>query len=610
MNCPRCKATLGEKGVYCPQCGLNLMNWFMKMEESPGEVDAALESPDTEGKSSSGSVSSEPEEKDGQDQDISQESGADFGDAAYADPYQNLYQDPYQSPYQAPYGDPYGGFGTDSYDDPYKNITGKSEEDEADADSSSETPDNPDHPDQNTSEEETANKEQNKKRNKKERTKQQGPENGKPSKSKESDSSGKSGDAQKAKESKGSQEGKDSRELKDKKEKPEQKPEQKTEQKEQKKTEPPKPSEEKKDSVPSKPKKEKKSKGGKFFILLLLAVCVGAGYWLGKGKPDSSGQTATTAQDIGQTSEAQTPESRQSEENTAPEVEPTAIPTPEPALTWQGEVTREAQESVMDAGTWLDRNHMASLMDASNARYGLYVMDLTNCTYYNIGEAETPLPASALIGIPIMFTIAEGVSVNTLSMDDLVCFTYTFVNGRGNLKANQNGQYFSLGEMLKEALLYSDNNALNSLIDFLTLDRINTTCHQYGFDSVDMQRKLMTENSSLENYISPKDAAMMLNAIYQDNFTEIDSFFLKNYFMLSPGDSANKGMYPACGNSNVFLNLNGITETRYNEVGLVVNGEEVFIMAAMTVDGKQETSAPCVTNEAKYILDNLKVGER
>lgn len=349
-------------------------------------------------------------------------------------------------------------------------------------------------------------------------------------------------------------------------------------------------------------------------MVVLLAVGVGVGYWMGQEKADNAPQIAKTADNNGQASDTPTaePQEKQQEIVTPTEAipDPTATPTPEPELMWQGEVSRVEQESVMVKGTWLDRNHMTSLMDASGARYGLYVMDLTNHTYYDIGEAETPLPASALIGIPIMYTIAEGVSTNAFSMTDPVLFTYTFANGRGNIKANQNGQYFALGDMLKEALLYSDNNALNSLIDFLTLDRINSICHEYGFDSVDMQRKLMTEQSSLENYISPKDAAMMLNAIYQNNFTEIDRSFLMNYYMLVPGDSANKGMYPACGKCDVFLNLNGITETRYNEVGLVVNGEEVFIMAAMTVDGKQETSAPCVTNEAQYVLENLKVGER
>ncbi len=63
--------------------------------------------------------------------------------------------------------------------------------------------------------------------------------------------------------------------------------------------------------------------------------------------------------------------------------------------------------------------------------------------------------------------------------------------------------------------------------------------------AVDLQRAIMNGTSSQENYISARDAAMMLNAIYQDNFDEIDSNFLRLYFRISASDTANKGMYPA-----------------------------------------------------------------
>ena len=102
----------------------------------------------------------------------------------------------------------------------------------------------------------------------------------------------------------------------------------------------------------------------------------------------------------------------------------------------------------MKEGTWLDRNYMTSLMDASGARYGVYVMDLTNYTNYAIGEADTPLPASALIGIPIAYTIAEGIDRGGYSMDTLIRFSYTFQNGRGGYTAQQNGQMLTIRELL------------------------------------------------------------------------------------------------------------------------------------------------------------------
>lgn len=578
MNCPRCNTKLGEDDVYCPECGLSLMDWFMKddfdteKKEEPlkDEEDIVEETEENKELEETGKVF-EDKPYNGMDSD---NINSEWNQAPFGDLYGDMSNNPYQ--------DPFGGFGYGIDDDPYKNILRGNK--------SNPPSDIQDDPYKKNSEETVSDKNQILKTN---------------------DTAAQIDQV--------NTESKDKTEAK-KTEKPEKPSELKKEVDLQNSVK------QKQNTESPKSEKEKKRKGKKLWTLFVLAACLGVGYWFGQeGREQLHKASISNVNENVRTEEQNMKEVKQKEteeavvtpaeeilpETTAaPTSTPIPTPTPEPVLTWQGEVTRENQESVMAEGTWLDRNYMKSLMDASNARYGLYVMDLTNYTNYAIGEAKTPLPASALIGIPIMYTIAEGISTNTYSMDNPVLFTYTFANGRGNMKSDQNGQYFPLGDLLKEALLYSDNNALNSLIDYLTLDRINNICHQYGFESVDMQRKLMTESTSLENYISPEDAAMMLNAIYQNNFTEIDRSFLINYYKLVPGDAANKGMYPACGNCDVFLNLNGITETRYNEVGLVENGEEVFIMAVMTADGKHETSAPCVTNEASYVLANLQVGKR
>lgn len=549
MKCPRCNSKLGEDDVYCPNCNLSLVDWFMN----------------------------------------------------------NNFQ-------SASYDDPYGGFGNGVYDDPYKNIGKKNRKQQEK------------NPPENAPKEETADKDSRKDITEEESSCKAEPEE----KKSDTDSQEENTADNESRENVQTEEtadrdgqeetASDGDAKKDAQEKPADKDNQKDRQEEKTADKDPKPEVHKETGGGE---TEKSKKGGKFVFLIILLLCLCGGYWAGRTRnadmsspfsvpgSQSSGQTAPTI--TAQTDVTVTAVPTVEPTATAvpePTVTPEPTATPEPELTWEGMVSREQQEGVMEDGTWLDRNHMSGLMDVSYARYGLYLMDLTNYTDYMIGEAEVPLPASALIGIPIMYTIAEGIEANTLSLDDPVQFTYTFANGRGNIKAGQNGQFFTLGDLLKEALLYSDNNALNSLIDYLTLSRINDTCHQYGYDSVDMQRKLMTESSPLDNYISPRDAAMMLNAIYQNNFSGIDRTFLMNYFKLSAADTANKGMYPACRDCNIFLNLNGITETRYNEVGLIENDGEVFILAIMTVDGKNETSAPCVTNAAAYILANLEVGKR
>lgn len=352
-------------------------------------------------------------------------------------------------------------------------------------------------------------------------------------------------------------------------------------------------------------------------IAVILVLGVVLGIYLApkltkdKGSSADAGGNPAAAANTGEQSasgqEAEEPQVAQNEPASQEEHENIGETQPFEVLkSWAGQKNKEQQLAQLSPGTQLDVVYMTSIMDSSQAACGMYILDLTNFEEYDDGSAQEVMPASALIGIPIMYTLAEGFEQGRFSPYDTAIFTYTFPNGRGNMKAEQNGQACALIDLLKEALLYSDNNAINSLIDFLSLDLINSTCRENGFTSVDIQRKLISESSNLENFVSAQDVVLMLNAIYQDNFAEINKAFLEEYFKLSTADTANKGMYPACGSYERLLNLNGITETRYNEVGLVKNGEEVFIMAVLTTNGKQENSAPCVTSLASYVAATLR----
>lgn len=284
---------------------------------------------------------------------------------------------------------------------------------------------------------------------------------------------------------------------------------------------------------------------------------------------------------------------------------PTATPTPTPAPTWAGKTTRDQQQSLLTTGNKLDQSYMSSILNSNAATRAVYVLDVNNMEEYGVENSDTPLPASALIGVPILFTIAEDIENGLISQNTSVTFSYTFEGGRGNLKSSQHGQSFPILQLLSAALLYSDNNALNSLIDYLGLDHINYVCRNAGYTSVDMQRKLMAASSNLENYISAKDAVMMINAIYQNNYSVISRSFLESNFYIAAGDTSNTGMYAAGHRYQTFLNLNGVTDTRYNEIGVFVQGDKVVIACMLTANGNSERSVYMVNDLTSYIVTAL-----
>lgn len=269
-------------------------------------------------------------------------------------------------------------------------------------------------------------------------------------------------------------------------------------------------------------------------------------------------------------------------------------------VSWDGMVTRDQQSALLTGGTRLVQDQMAQYLNANAAKRAVYVLDVTDGQEYGVENSDEGVPASALIAIPIMYTIACDAQNGIHDVGEMVTYRVTFAGGRGSTQ-KQDGMPYTMIDLLQDVMKYSDNNAMNSLIDYLGLDHINQVCHDYGYYSVDLQRKLMAESSSLENYISAKDAALMVNAIYQNNFSRIDRSFLENYFYIDPSDKVNRGMYPVGKNYSVFLNFNGITDKNYNEIGLFSTGERTFIITILTSQGNSENSVSMVNSLTSYI---------
>lgn len=271
---------------------------------------------------------------------------------------------------------------------------------------------------------------------------------------------------------------------------------------------------------------------------------------------------------------------------------------------WKGRINRADQNGTISAGKTLVQDTMASYLLSNVATRAAYVLDVGNREEYGVENSDEPMPASALVAVPIMFTVAAEAEKENLNVADMATFHYTF-NGRGKLNQNSDGLPFTILRLLQDALQYSDNNAINSLIDFLGTDRINQVCHDYGFESVNIQAKIGETSAEKENYISAKDAAMMVNAVYQDNFDRIDRSFLESNFHMPSDDTANGGMYSAGQNYPVFLNFNGVRENLYNEIGLFQDGDKVFIVSIFTTDGNYTASMDMVKELTGYIASTL-----
>lgn len=320
-------------------------------------------------------------------------------------------------------------------------------------------------------------------------------------------------------------------------------------------------------------------------------------------KKDDSVKQTTTAKQTDVIKEEQNQEKKQEKTNktaktptAAPVPDPTATPTPEPTPT---------KKPALDT---INMDHLRAQLGGrgSGAKESLYVFDLKSGVHKGTENCQAAMPASALISIPILYTTAKKIDNGTLQLNTPVPFEYTYQGGRGFLTAAQNGQAVTVDELLQNMLMYSDNNAINSMINALGMDDINSTCQNAGFTTVNLERKIISTPTDKNNYICTQDLVIMTKALYDNTFQVINRDYLLKYMKIV--DKAGRlGIFKTdqLYNNGLFCSQNGIipdpVNGRYCELGIVLADGQEYILGVMAEGGNSNLSPEEFSDAASYI---------
>lgn len=238
-----------------------------------------------------------------------------------------------------------------------------------------------------------------------------------------------------------------------------------------------------------------------------------------------------------------------------------------------------------------DADAVASDVDkaSGNGRSSFAVIDLDTLDLAGSSNMEDGQSASVMVDIPILYTAMIELQEGTIGMDEPVTFHYE-VDGRTKLTRSANGQSFPLSELMSYMLLYSDNNATNSLLDYFGMGIIANTCHENGYDSVRIAGKIAKTDdyTDNDNYVSAADLAGMLGEIWNSD-TDLGRSYLEDNMIIQ--DSArNAGIGKEIGGSvDGFLNLNGQKADKYNEVAVIEENGNAYGVVFLGNHGKLET---------------------
>ena len=165
----------------------------------------------------------------------------------------------------------------------------------------------------------------------------------------------------------------------------------------------------------------------------------------------------------------------------------------------------------------------------------------------------------------------------------------------------------SVDTLVQAMLMYSDNNATNSLISFLTLEGIQQTCQENKFTSVVMRRQIVKGGTSADdNLISAKDAANMVYDLFMNKYSVINRDYLMNYMRIC--DNAQRhGIFQSdtLYNGGTFCNQNGIRPNpgsgTYAEVGIILADGQQYVVCVMADGGDADLAADEFSKAVDYI---------
>ena len=253
----------------------------------------------------------------------------------------------------------------------------------------------------------------------------------------------------------------------------------------------------------------------------------------------------------------------------------------------------------------IDVAYIESMLAGGSAgsQYGMYVIDVAEGKEYEFSNSNDVLGSSALVSIPLLYTFGKQVDDGFISEDSHITFEHTYKNGRGIYKEDSDGKQMPISQIVSAMLAYSDNNCINTLMNYFGTDEIADTMRANGMTGTSVLRNLANNPpDNVENKISARDAGQMLYEIIKDDVFPGKSF-LSNHFRISD-KYGSAGM----GNSIIptgatFLNHNAKTTTKYNEIAYVQSGDAEFIIVFISNGGKPDSNVELAEQIAAYVHD-------
>lgn len=235
--------------------------------------------------------------------------------------------------------------------------------------------------------------------------------------------------------------------------------------------------------------------------------------------------------------------------------------------------------------------------------YSLVFKDLANTEELAIGSEK--LEAASIVKIFIMIEVYDEISQGLIKPEDTITLKeYMKTEGSGVIAGYKPGTELTYEELVAFMMDKSDNTAANILIDKLGFNALNNRMKALGCTASEFNRRMMDDpaiNSGIENYVSMKDLALVLEKLYKGECVS-EEYDNKMLNIMKANEQRNKlaGKLPA---QVIIANKAGEYGDVTNDAGIVFTEKGAYIICISAKGSNIESQTEVIADLSKKIYD-------
>ncbi|MDD5152694.1 MAG: class A beta-lactamase-related serine hydrolase [Candidatus Pacebacteria bacterium] len=244
------------------------------------------------------------------------------------------------------------------------------------------------------------------------------------------------------------------------------------------------------------------------------------------------------------------------------------------------------------------------------SKISIYFRDMNTGHWISINEDEPYTPAS-LLKLPIMMAYYRLAETDPKILNKEIGFYVKnnlvykqFINPAQRLQV---GKSYTIDELIKNMIIYSDNDSMQLLFDNFTPNVLSKVFSDMGI--------FMPTNLGVEDFLSVKNYALFLRVLYGSTYLN-SSYSEKALELLSKSEFKNglvsgvpEGVTVAhkFGESGlVDLTTNIIKNREFHDCGIVYYPQKPYLLCVMTKGNDLNNLEKSVSNISKFVYDEVK----